>query len=297
MDRSRDLPSWPHADLSRFCRVGTNDWHVQETGRGPILLCLHGSGASTHSWRDLLPLWARDWRVVAIDLPGQGFTRSTTLRRCGLDQMTEDIARLCATEGWAPAAIVGHSAGAAIALSLSSHLPGPPAVVGINAALGRFEGVASWAFPLLARLLALNPLTSTIFTLGGPNPARARRLIEGTGSRLDAEGLGYYARLIGDRQHVEATLQMMTQWQIDPLIARLPQIESPTLLIAAEGDLAVPPATSDISARRIPGAEVVRLADLGHLAHEEAPDRVAELVTDFLRSVILQPDRTRSDCR
>ncbi|MAC81698.1 MAG: magnesium chelatase [Rhodobacteraceae bacterium] len=284
MDRTRDLPSWPHADRSRFMRDGHHDWHVQDMGRGPMMLCLHGSGASTHSWRDLMPIWARRWRVVAIDLPGQGFTRSATLRRCGLDHMTEDIGRLCTAQGWAPTAIVGHSAGAAIALSLSPRLPTMPVVIGINAAMSRFEGIASWAFPMLARLLALNPLTARIFTLGGPNPARARRLIEGTGSRLSDEGLALYARLIADRAHVEATLQMMTQWRIDPLVDALPRITAPTLLIAATGDRAVPAATSDEAAQRMPRARVEKLTGLGHLAHEEAPDRVAGLATAFIET-------------
>ena len=45
-------------------------------GDGPDLLLLHGSGAATHSWRDLAPLLARDFRVIAPDLPGHGFTET-----------------------------------------------------------------------------------------------------------------------------------------------------------------------------------------------------------------------------
>ncbi len=285
MDRLKDLPLWPHADTSRFIRSGPHDWHVQEMGEGPMILCLHGAGASTHTWRDLMPLLARRWHVVAIDLPGQGFTRAATLRRCGLDHMTEDIARLCAAAGWRPAGIIGHSAGAAIALNLAPRLPERPAVVGLNAALGHFRGAASWLFPLLARLLALNPLTATVFTLGGPNLARARRLIEGTGSRIDEAGLALYARLFSDRKHVDATLQMMTQWRIDGLLARLTHTDAETLLIAGDGDLAVPPDTSDRAASQLPQSKAVRLKGLGHLAHEEAPDEVATLIEGHLKSV------------
>tara|TARA_R110002020_G_scaffold176756_13_gene369262 strand:+ start:1355 stop:2248 length:894 start_codon:yes stop_codon:yes gene_type:complete len=296
MDRTRDLPTWPHADTSRFIRSGPHDWHVQEMGSGPTLLCLHGAGASTHTWRDLMPVLAQRWHVVAIDLPGQGFTRASTLNRCGLDHMTRDIGALCAAEGWHLTGIVGHSAGAAIALNLAPRLPEAPAVVGINAALGQFRGVASWLFPLLAKLLTLNPLTSRLFTLGGPNPARARRLIEGTGSRIDAAGLALYARLIANRGHVDATLQMMTQWQIDGLLSRLGQIPAATLLIAADGDLAVPPDTSDSAALRLPDATVTRLPGLGHLAHEEAPDRVAELIETHLQASASAEFRERAPC-
>jgi len=94
MDRVKHLPLWPHAETSRFIRSGPHDWHVQEMGDGPTILCLHGAGPSTHIWRYLMPLLAGQWRVLAIDLPAQGLTRAGTLRRCGLEDMTADIAQL-----------------------------------------------------------------------------------------------------------------------------------------------------------------------------------------------------------
>jgi magnesium chelatase accessory protein len=45
-----------------------------KTHRRPTVLLLHGTGASTHSWRALAPLLARRCTVVALDLPGHGFT-------------------------------------------------------------------------------------------------------------------------------------------------------------------------------------------------------------------------------
>ncbi len=265
-------------------------------GEGPELLFLHGAGASTHSWRNVVSALAPRWRCIAIDLPGQGFTSAGTLRRCGLEGMTEDIAHLCEAEAWRPAAIVGHSAGVAIALNLSIRLEHHPAVVGINAALGHFRGVASWLFPLVAKVLALNPLTAKIFTMGGHRIDRARRLIEGTGSKIDESGLAYYAALISDAGHVDATLQMMTQWNIDPLLARLPQVSAPVLLITGGNDLAVPPQTSADVSRSLPNAEVVQLPGLGHLAHEERAQEIATRIDAFLEMVRRSRAREKTTC-
>jgi magnesium chelatase accessory protein len=284
MDRLRDLPGWPHAAQSRFVRCAPHDWHLQEMGRGPLVLLLHGAGASTHSWRDLMPALARHCRVLAIDLPGQGFSRLGSPARAGLQAMTEDLAALCAQNDWQPRALIGHSAGAALALALAPRLRSRPAVVGLNAALGHFDGPAAWLFPLLARLLSVNPLTARLFTLGGPNPERARRLIAGTGSEIDETGLRCYARLMADRAHVDATLQMMSRWRIDPLLAQLPRIETPVLLVASAGDRAVPPAVSERAAARLPQARLQRLDRLGHLCHEEAPERLAQEIIGFLRA-------------
>jgi len=286
MDWARDLPDWPNSALSRRIATPPQRWHVQESGTGDTLLLLHGAGASTHSWRDLLPILAGRFHVVALDLPGQGFTRAGTLRRCGLDAMAEDIAALCTANSWAPRALIGHSAGAAIALRLSEIQVNagrsPSRVIGLNPALGHFEGTAGWLFPALAKLLALNPLTASLFAFGRPRPSRARRLIESTGSRLDQEGLDLYARLIADRDHVDATLQMMAQWQIDPLLGRLDRIRAQCMFITGAQDKAVPPRVADQAAARIPDCRVRTVPGVGHLAHEESPQEIANLVVDWL---------------
>ncbi|MFB9151390.1 alpha/beta fold hydrolase BchO [Roseovarius ramblicola] len=285
MNWARDLQGWPHSETSRRIAHPPHRWHVQEAGDGATLLLLHGAGASTHTWRDLAPDLARDHRVVALDLPGQGFTAMGARGRSGLAQMAADIAALVAAEGWQPRAIIGHSAGAALALRFALNLPETPRVIGINAALSPFEGLAGWLFPVLARVLALNPLTALAFTAGGNRHARARRLIESTGSRLDDAAIGYYARLIGDRTHVEGTLQMMAQWDVSALLDALPALGAPCLLITGDGDRAVPPSVSAHAAARLPHARHLCLPGPGHLAHEEDPARIAGLIRDFLTGI------------
>ncbi len=282
MDWARDLPTWPNRDYSSQISVRPHRWHVQQMGQGPVILLIHGAGGATHSWRDVMPALAQSAHVIALDLPGQGFTQAGTRTRSGLDATAQDIAALCADQGWRPAAIVGHSAGAAIALRLSQRLDPTPAVIGINPALGKFDGVAGWLFPVMAKALALNPLTPLLFTLGGASARRARQLIEGTGSHLTEEGYSLYARLMGDRAHVGGTLQMMASWQLDGLIADLPRITARTLFLAASGDRAVPPKIATRAAATMPDANVETLERLGHLAHEEAPDATAHRILAFL---------------
>ncbi|MGK7755843.1 alpha/beta fold hydrolase BchO [Roseovarius sp. C03] len=283
MDWARDLPDWPHADASRRVRHRPHDWHVQEWGTGPTLLLLHGAGASTHTWRELIPRLSEHHHVVALDLPGHGFTRAGSVSRLGLATTAEDIAALCADRNWQPIALIGHSAGAAVALDLGTRLPGAPAVIGLNAALDRFEGMAGWIFPMLAKLLALNPLTAIAFSAGGARPNRARNVIRATGSTLSEEGLGYYSRLLADRAHVDGTLQMMSRWSTDALLDRLPEIESDVLLITGDRDTAVSPQVSDRAAALLPHAERITLEGLGHLAHEEAPGRLCDIMLDWLQ--------------
>lgn len=277
---------WPHARLSRFVDSRPHRWHVQEDGTGPPILLLHGAGGAAMSFRDMLPLLARHHRTVAPDLPGHGMTRTGTRQRQGLDPMAEDLAALLRHEGIRPRFIVGHSAGAALALRLAEILDPPPAgVVGLNVALGHFRGLAGWLFPALAKVLALNPLTAPAFSRLSSSEASVRALLRSTGSNPDAECVALYRRLVSDPAHVDGTLAMMAQWQLGPLLDRLPELAVPVLLIVGENDRAVPPAVSDAAAARLPRARVVHLAGLGHLAHEEAPEAVVRLIEAFVREV------------
>lgn len=278
------LPAdWPLRAQSRRITSRPHRWHVQEMGLGPDILLIHGAGGSAHSWRGLLPLLARRCHAIAPDLPGQGFTQWGTRTRCGLDPMAEDLAHLCKAQGWRPHALIGHSAGAALALRLATLLPDPPrAVIGINAALSGFDGVAGWLFPALARVLALNPAIPHLVARLGGTEARAAALIAGTGSRIEPAGLRAYTHLIRSARHVDGTLAMMAQWSLDRLLADLPTMTVPCLFISAAGDRAVPPEVSAKAAARLPNAQVTNLPTGGHLIHEEAPDRVAELIRTFL---------------
>ncbi len=201
--------------------------------------------------------------------------------------MAEDIGRLIAHEGWVPDVIIGHSAGGAIALQLALILPhAPRALIGLNAALGKFDGIAALVFPVMAKALALTPLTAAVFALAGSSEAQVRRLILSTGSRIDNSGIACYRTLVRDRDHVDATLLMMSQWTLDHLLMRLPEIKAPTLFIVGVDDRAVPPSISVTAAASMPVAEVFRMPGLGHLSHEEAPQPTCAEIEKFLSSLL-----------
>ena len=273
-------PDWPFRLHSRFVHSRPHLWHVQDIGTGFTLLLLHGAGGATHSFRHLIPL-LHGFRVIAIDVSGQGFTVNGARHRCGLDAIAEDIATLIAHEHWQPDAIIGHSAGAAIALRLAEITP-TRAVIGINAALGTFEGLQGWLFPAAAKLLALTPLVPQVFSRLAGTPGQVHQLLASTGSRIDAAGEAQYLTLVRMPSHVAATFAMMSQWNVSGLMRRLPQQTTPCLLITASNDLAVPPAVSQRAAASRPNTDWVDIPGHGHLVHEEAADKVAPLIRDFL---------------
>lgn len=288
-DWQRDGHDWPHRAASRFVEAGGLKWHVQEFGRpeAPVMLLLHGTGAATHSWRGLAPLLAEHFRVVAPDLPGHGFTDPLPGASLSLPGMASAVAALTGTLGIAPAVVAGHSAGAAVLARMC--LDGtvtPRLLVAFNGALAPLPGAANLLFPSMARLLFLNPFTPRVFAWTADRAA-VRRLIEGTGSRLDPQGLDLYRRLFTRAGHVRGALGMMANWDLDRLHRDLPRMTVRTLLIVGGDDRAILPDTAFTLRDRLADARVALVRGLGHLAHEEAPERVAEILLEEARALAI----------
>jgi magnesium chelatase accessory protein len=278
-DWQREGRDWPNRASSRFVQAGGLTWHVQVMGEGPAVLLLHGAGAATHSWRDFAPLLARDFTVIAPDLPGHGFTGTPSGDGLSLPGMAAALEALLQTLQLKPAAAVGHSAGAAIAIrmQLDARID-TRRLVSLNGALQPFPGAAGRVFPALAKLMFLNPLANRLFAWRAASPGAVSHLLEGTGSKIDPRGLELYARLFRSTGHIEGALGMMARWNLEPLLADLPTLDRPLTLISAAHDLAVPPSVACTAHALAPASTLVALPNLGHLAHEEDPGRLCDLV-------------------
>jgi magnesium chelatase accessory protein len=266
---------------SRFVRAGGLKWHVQELGSGPVALLVHGTGASTHSWRSLAPMLAERYRVVAIDLPGHAFTDRLAVP--SLPEMARVLAEMLRSIDARPALAVGNSAGAAIVARMAlDDLIAPAALVSINGAFLPLPGLQGVVFSPMARFLASSPLAAHVFAWRAKDPAAVRRLIGSTGSNIDRVGSELYGRLVRSPAHVEGTLRMMASWELDGLQRDLPSLHVPLLLLVGTNDGTVPPAEAERVKRLLPRAKLVRMHGLGHLAHEEQPAVVARQVFKFV---------------
>jgi magnesium chelatase accessory protein len=287
---------WPHRDASRFVAAGGLRWHVQVLGdlesARPVALLLHGTGASTHSWRDVAPALARRFTVVAPDLPGHGFSGDASFNQLSLPGMARALSALIKALGVEPALGVGHSAGAALLLRMAlDGLIAPRLIVSVNGALQPFAGLAGQVFAPIARMLALWPAVPSLFAWRASDPHVVGDLLRRTGSRIDADGAATYGILARNPAHVGAALGMMANWDLPGLKRDLARVDTPVLLIVGAMDAMVPPDDAVTSQREIGGSRHLRLKGLGHLAHEEAPELVVRLIEDAFegRALSLAP--------
>jgi len=275
----RDGRDWPNRQASRFVHAGGLTWHVQIAGQGPVIFLIHGTGASTHSWAGLFPLLARDFTVVAADMPGHGFTTRPASSHLSLPGMARSHAALLRELGLDPVWVVGHSAGAAILARMSlDAMITPRAVVSLGGALLPLDGLTQRVFSPLAKLMAALPHPPYLFALRARYTSMVDDLMTGTGSVLPPETIELYRRLGTSPQHVGAAIAMMAHWDLKPLRHDLPRLGPHLVLATGANDRTIPPSIARKVHALVPGSELAVFDGLGHLAHEERPDLVVALI-------------------
>jgi magnesium chelatase accessory protein len=283
LDFAKDGADWPNRDASRFVNAAGFRWHVQIFGNGPPMLLLHGTGASTHSWRRIAAYLENRFTLIIPDLPGHGFTEDSPSNAFTLPGMASAVGEVVKALSIRPEVVVGHSAGAAVAIrmALDGHID-PQHIVSINGALLPFGGAASNIFSPLAKLLFLNPFVPRFFAWRAQNRTAVSRLLRDTGANVSDEDIDFYAMLFSSPNHCAAALAMMARWDLPSLVRDMPKLRVPLLLLAGENDRAIPPADAARAAATVPNGKAATVPKAGHLAHEEQPESVAKFIIDVV---------------
>ncbi len=278
-DWNTDGRLWPNREFSRFLTVNGQRWHVQVAGTGPDLLLLHGTGAASHSWAGLLPLLARHYRVIAPDLPGHGFSDGLPAAAMSPEGMAAAVGLLMGALAADPKVLVGHSAGAAIAVRLAlDGLAAPERIVSLNGVILPLSLVPMHLFAPVAKWLAATGFVPRLFAFHAADRAVVDRLLRGTGSVVPEDIARAYAMLFRHQGHAAGALTMMAHWDLAPTREALARLAVPVLLVVGGNDRTVPPEEANAILQRLPSARRVILPGLGHLAHEEAPEAISRLI-------------------
>jgi 2-hydroxymuconate-semialdehyde hydrolase len=242
----------------------------------PVLL-LHGSGPGTTAaaWRPLAAALAPRHRVIAPDLLGFGGSPRPegSLRAAWTRQALELVDSL----GVPSFAVVGNSAGAAIALSVAAARPGAVTRVVAVGAMGH-------AMPLPAGLDAL-------WDYGDPSPERARELIElihydpadATPDAVDAR----YRATLAQPWYPELFPPSRQRWVDDLALAReeLEGIAAPILLVHGARDRVVPLGDGFLPLlEALPDVRGHVFGRCGHAPPLERTDEFNTLLTTFLET-------------
>jgi magnesium chelatase accessory protein len=270
---------------------------VQIAGSGPCVLCVHGTGASTHTWREVIPRLAAHYTTVALDLPGHGFSAAPPRGNYHPRRIAELVAAVLDALALKVDYGLGHSAGAVVLAQLVlSGYASPAAMVFVNPALLPLRGL-HWPFMrLIARTCADSSWVAPLVSSRARRPEAVTRLLAGIGTRISPEAAEQYRLLLSREAHLEGVLRMMSEWDLSSLQQQLHKIHQPIRIVYGEADRAVPPSEVLRLKRYLKNPEFVVLA-AGHLAHEEQPDRVIPLIEQWFDQQHLNREQINATAR
>jgi pimeloyl-ACP methyl ester carboxylesterase len=258
---------------SCFVDSGGVKLHYQTTGKGPLCVLLHGFPDFHRTWHAQVPVLAKHFQVVAIDL--RGYNRSdkpTRVEDYTIDKLVADVAAVIKHFKKDRAVIVGHDWGGAIA----------------------------WSFAM-----ARPEMTDRLVVLNCPHPANLRRELA---SNPDQQKASAYARAFQQKDaHLKLKPEALVFWLKDNELRKeyleamkrssmegmlayykanyprapykadgpLPKVKCPVLLIHGLGDTALLPGALDGTWKLI-DAELttVTIPKAGHWVHYDAKEAV-----------------------
>ena len=267
----------------RYLKVGRGRIFHYDVGAGEPVVLLHGYNHHAEAWvRNIGPLAAAGWRVIALDLPG--FGRSGVPRmKYTLGGYSRFLAGFLDALEIDRAHLVGSSMGGAIALRTAVDAPGRVrTVTGVDAA-GFFTSVPR------AWVVAANPMVQALMR---PFLGR-KRLLEWSHSRayydasissalqtdLMAEAFlqpGYKDHILGMAESMLLAPEEELLWNA------LPEIKPPVLIVWGRQDRTISVRHAYFAAQRIPSAEIVVYDRCGHLPMYEKADEFNRDLGDFL---------------
>jgi pimeloyl-ACP methyl ester carboxylesterase len=276
----------------RWVTVAGRPVNTIDMGEGPAIVFVHGLSGSWPNWLEQLPVFAKDHRVIAMDLPGFGHSpmpeEHITISAYGriLDSLLETLEVDAAT-------LVGNSMGGFVSAELAIAFPQRvERLVLVSAA-----GISTYRHRDVERIEPyLRRVAPMVALYTGWTAARsdwvARRsglrnltlgLVTRHPSRLPAALAAEQLRGAGKPGFMQAL-----RANIDyPVSERLPEIACPTLIVWGDEDKIIPVGDASVFEELIPNSRKVIFEGTGHMAMIERPAAFNDLLGEFVEE---EPD-------
>jgi pimeloyl-ACP methyl ester carboxylesterase len=262
--------------------------NFQAAGSGPLVVLLHGITSTSDAWRDVMPVLAERYTVIAPDLIGHG--RSAKPRGdYSLGAYAAGVRDLMAVLGFERGTVVGHSFGGGIAMQFSYLFPEYVERMALIASGGLGREVhpmlraavlpgSEWVLPLLAREWsvragdAVRSVAAKIGIEAGPDIAEFARGYASLTEEGASEAFIHTMRGVidPDGQRVSALDRLYLADQM------------PTMFVWGTDDPIIPVEHGRNAHRVVPNSRYVEIEGSGHWPMLDAPDRVIHELQSFI---------------
>lgn len=274
--------------------------HVRDQGNaeGPVLVLVHGSNASLHTWEPWVALLGAKYRIITMDMPGHGLTGAVPgddYSRSGMVTFTHDVVTKLGITHYA---IGGNSMGGGISAQYAEDYPQEvTALILVDASGLPRVNDPNAKVPLGFRIARL-PVINKLFQYVAPRGLYAEgvRKVFVDQSKVTEEMIErYYDLNLYDGNRRATGIRFALPNDDASVADRLGEIRVPTLILWGEKDGLIPVANAYEFEKRIQGAKTVVYPNVGHIPMEEVAEASAADVDAFLSAALSEDGRPSPD--
>jgi pimeloyl-ACP methyl ester carboxylesterase len=290
-------PDMPAADLvakygqgaSRFVTLPSGaNVHFRDQGQplGPVLVLLHGSNASLHTWEPWVAQLGDQYRIISVDLPAHGLTGPVPGDDYSQAGMAKFVYDFTAALKLAPFALGGNSMGGGVAVRFAIEHPERLShlilvdVGGMPTAVERDPGMGF----RLARMPVIQNIMLYVTPRSLFEEGLKKAIVDDT--LVTADMVDRHWELNRREGNRPATLKRFQAPDDTYIQDNAAKIVTPTLILWGELDTLTPPDMGEAFAGAIKNSKLITYGNVGHIPMEEVPDQSARAVREFLNPTV-----------
>lgn len=266
--------------------------HFRDIGAGSPVVFIHGFGASLDTWRHLQDALKEEYRLVFLDLKGHGYSDRPRDDRYSLQDHAAVVLGLMEHLKIEDAVLVGNSFGCAVALmaALKAQETFPRKVSGLVLIAGTVDPDNLPFYLRLLRQPVLGWLTVKLTPASFGTRLILNRAYYDDEKVTDSlvETYAKYQRIPGTDHALLTTARQMVPQNLSDVREKLAKLSLPVLKIIGKHDQIISQESAESVCEILPRCRTVIIDEVGHVPHEEKPDKIIALVREFMSDVSTQ---------
>ena len=259
--------------------------HLRDEGKsdGPVLMLLHGSNASLHTWEPWVARLKDRYRIISLDLPGHGLTGPSPRRDYTAISSVAVVDAVAKERGLGRFTLAGNSMGGGIAMHYALAHPDKLSGLILVDAGGAPSMRSGSSLPIGFRI-ARTPVIRDLMESITPRSLVEKSLHQSVSvqSVVTPQAVDRYWELLRYPGNRRATINRFSTPYTSLTKERFDGFAVPTLIMWGREDKLIPVTSADWYAAAITGSRRVIYDGIGHIPMEEAPDRSAADVAAFI---------------
>ena len=259
--------------------------HYVEEGNGEPLILIHSIGQSIYTWRNIFSRLSLNYRVIALDLPGHGYSTRPESFGYTIEEQAKVLELFMDAINIESAHIMAFSMGSAYAMQLAMDNPER-----IGKMVFIAPGGMSPEMPMPIKMLdssLFGTVASMLYGLRTVEKVLGECFFDLTRT-MTPEVIGEYYKTISDRDSRRALRDSFHNFDDEPVISRLRMLDAPALMLQGSEDKWRSNDQAELYHAAMPFAGFATIRNAGHLLHEEKAERVIAAILEYIPAI--QPE-------